>query len=195
MGLENSNHATYLTIGNGKICKQVKFPTEASISRINKNGKEVHEEFYDKISGMITSIDTKENEYGKFWNIGINDEGDSYILQLNYSGGYAGAFLKTLPNVDLTQKVVLIPKVTIDGEKKKTTLFINQSGKSLKHYYTKDNPNGLPGLEQKKIKGKLSWDDSAMMEFLEEMVRTQIRPQLNVTSRADSNEDLNDTLL
>jgi len=49
-------------------------------------------------------------------------------------------------------------------------MFVNQGGAALKWYYTKDNRNGLPELKKLKVKGKETWDDSDMMEFLEKMV-------------------------
>lgn len=70
MGLEINNNALYLSIGDGKITKRVKQPTEKSVSRKTKEGKEVHEEIYDAISGVITDIKTQEHKtYGRFWNV------------------------------------------------------------------------------------------------------------------------------
>lgn len=184
MATGNTIFAAFFTIGNGKICRQFKQPTETSISRVNMNGKTVHEEFYDFIDGVITAIEAKESTYGKQWSITLMDSDETQVLQMNYSGGYAAAFLKTLPNVNLTEKVKIIPKLTIEGEKKKTTLFVSQHGQALKHYYTKDNPNGLPELKKIKIKGKPAWDDSDLMEFLEQMVYTKIIPQLKKTKPA-----------
>jgi hypothetical protein len=140
---------------------------------------------------LITDIQTKDSDYGKSWVVTIDDEGEKYILQMDYSGGYSSAFLKALPNVDLSQKVKLSPKMTIEGDKKKTTLFINQGGTAAKHFYTKDNPNGLPQMVQKKVKGKMQWDDSEMMEFFERMVNTQILPKLKgvAASIGDDSED------
>ncbi len=66
----------------------------------------------------------------------------------------------------------------MEGDKKKVTLFISQHGIPLKHAFTKDHPGGLPPMAQKKIKGKMQWDDSDMMEFLENMVFTSIVPKL-----------------
>ena len=184
MGLEQSEYSNYLTIGNGKICKAVKEPTEKSIERKNKNDKIVYEEFYDKISGNITGIEIKEHpEYGRFWLVTLEDKGEKFILQMNYSSGYSSAFLKTLPNVNLSERVTLIPKITMNGDKKKVTLFISQNGNALKHFYTKDNPNELPQMTKTegkgKDKGKVLWDDSEMMEFLEAMVKNEIIPKLN----------------
>lgn len=180
MGLENNSNAIYLSISNGKICRRVSQKTDTSIQRTNKENKEVHEEFYDAISGHITAIDVREHpEYGKFWNVTVSDGTQNYILQFKYSSGYASAFLKQLPNVDFDQMVKLVPKLTEENGKKKTTLFVNQYGAALKHFFTKDNPNGLPQLKQVKVKGQITWDDTEMMEFFENYVEQYIRPKLS----------------
>lgn len=179
MGAINKNSAVYLTISDGKICRRVQSPTETSKQRVTKDGKLVHEEHYHGWIGKITDIQVRESEYGKDWNVTINDGEGAAILQFKYSSGYAASFLKALPNVNLDAPVTLTPKVTIDGEKKRTTLFISQNGTPIKWAFTKDNPNGCPGLKQIKVKGQNTWDDSDMMEFLEQMVKTEILSKIN----------------
>ncbi len=65
-------------------------------------------------------------------------------------------------------------------------MFITQDGNPVKWFYTKDTPNGLPELKQVKVKGKLTWDDSDTMEFLEKMVKTEIAPRLSKSGVAVS---------
>lgn len=180
MGLNQSQSESviFLQIANGKIVRQVKTKTENSVTRVNKLGREVHELFYDSITGEISDIATRESEYGKSWVVSIKSEGKLYKLEFNYSSGYATTFLKALPNVSFGNNVTLSPKLIIDGDKKKSVLFISQDGKGLKHYFTKDNPNGLPDLKKIKIKGKESWDDSDRMEFLEQYVKDNILPMI-----------------
>jgi len=180
MGLNQSQSESviFLQIANGKIVRQVKSAQEGSVSRVNKLGREVHELFYDSITGVITDVITRESEYGKSWVISIKSEGKLYKLEFNYSSGYATTFLKALPNVSFGDVVTLSPKLIIDGDKKKSVLFISQDGKGLKHFFTKDNPNGLPDLKKIKIKGKESWDDSDRMEFLEQYVKDNILPMI-----------------
>lgn len=148
MAVGNNQNAAFYSISNGKICRQFKSPTANSVERVTKTGKTVHEEFYDFIDGRIVNIDTKDSDYGRFWMITLQDETGNYVLQMPYSSGYSAAFLKTLPNVDLSSSVKLIPKLTIEGDKKKTTLFVNQHGKALKFAFTKDEPRGLPELKK-----------------------------------------------
>lgn len=179
MGLEKNNSSTFLSIGDGKITKRVSQPTAESVQRTTKQGKIINEEIYDGVSGLILDIKTHDHkDYGKFWNVILQDDDDVFTLQMNYSGGYSSAFLKILPNIDLSQRVRISPSMKVEGTKKRVTLFISQNGTPLKHYYTKENPNGLPEMVQIKVKGKLQWDDSEMMAFLEDMVNKQILPKL-----------------
>jgi len=188
-----TSHAAFYTITDGRICRTFKAATAKSIERVNKMGKIVHEEFMDGLSGRITEIKTKDHpDYGKFWLITLTDGDWSGVVQIKYSSGYASAFLKMLPNVDLSKDVTIVPKMTIDGDKKKASLFIMQEGVPLKHFYTKDNPNGLPQMKKIKVKGKETWDDTEMMEFLEKMVFTEVVPKLNGASSSDESDDIKD---
>lgn len=198
MALGNNNNAIFLNIADGKIIRRFQNKTdntkERTLSKGPNAGKIVHEESYSFVEGLITDIQTKESEYGKSWLVTLEDDGEKYVLQMDYSSGYSSAFLKALPNVDLKSKVKISPKMTVEGDKKKTTLFINQHGAAAKHFFTKDNPNGLPPMVQKKVKGKLQWDDSEMMEFFESMVKEKILPQLKsktevVADAVEENEE------
>jgi hypothetical protein len=173
MGSIIKNSAIYLTISDGRICRRVQSPTATSKERTTKDGKLIHEEQYHGWSGIITDITTRQSDYGKDWNITIEDGDTKAILQMKYSSGYASAFLKTLPNVDLSKDVQLMPKSETTDGKTKTTMFIKQDGKAIKWAYTKDNPNGLPSMKKIKVKGVDVWDDSDMMEHLENMVKSK----------------------
>jgi hypothetical protein len=178
MAVGNNSNAIYYSIYDGKICRQFKEPTAKSKTRVNKNAKTVFEEFYDYIDGIITSITIKDGDYGKFWIVTLEDGGHTQTLQIQASSGFGNGFLKALPNVDLNSKVKLIPSTKQEGDKKKSTMFISQHGNPVKWFFTKDTPNGLPELTQKKVKGKLIWDDSEAQEYLEAYVRDHIVPKL-----------------
>lgn len=185
MGAVHQTNAIYLTISNGQLTRRFNSPTKTSKERVNKKGTTVHEEFYKGWKGRITGIAVQEHkEFGKFWNVTITDEQGDAIIQMNYSSGYSAAFLKTLPNINLDSDVVFSPSMKIEGDKKKATVFISQHGKPVKWFYTKDDPNGLPELQKVKVKGKVTWDDSDIMEFLEKMVMTEIVPKLGKGSAA-----------
>lgn len=189
MALGNSNSAIYLSVSDGKIVRRFKEPTAQSKARTNKMGNTVHEESYDYVEGMITGITVRDSDYGKFWCVNIQDGADSYILQFQYSGGNANSFLKSIPNADLRKPIRIRPAVEIDGDKKRSKLFLVQDDKALRWFWTKDNPGEMPSLKKIKIKGVEQWDDSDMMEYLESYVAEHITPKLGGGDIANAQED------
>lgn len=181
MGLENRSEGKYITILNGKFTIRVNENTEGAIARINKLGKQVFELYYDRFTGVLKNIKTTDGEYGKSWVFDFEVDGEVFHLQLSYSNSFATAFLKMLPNIDVSKPITLTPSVKeVDG-KNKSSLFANQDGVAIKHAYTMENPNGLPDMKQVKIKGELKWDDSERLEFLEQMIIRDVMPKLGKT--------------
>lgn len=192
MGLQQKSEGKYITILGGKFCMRVEAGTEGAITRVNKLGKTVHEKFYDSFTGKLVSIKVQDGTYGKTWNFSFKDKEDIYTLQLSYSNSFATAFLKMLPNVDLTKEMKVSPSVKeVDG-KNRSSLFINQDGVAIKHAYTKDNPNGMPDMEKIVVKGVEVWDDTKRIAFLENMVMTTIVPKLGATATVTKNEGVSE---
>jgi hypothetical protein len=182
MGLNQSqSKGVFLSITNGKLVRQFSVQTDKSVSRINKMGREVHEEFYDSLTGHLVDIKTKESEYGKSWVLVIKDNDGSYNLDMKYSSGYSTSFLKAIPNVDLSQLITLSPKLIVDGDKKQSVLFISQNGKGLKHYWTKHTPRDLPPMVKVKVRGVDTWDDTERMVYLENYINVSILPKIKPT--------------
>ncbi|NDD55205.1 hypothetical protein EBZ39_15305, partial [bacterium] len=78
--LGNKDSIIYLAVADGKIVRRVKEPTAKSRQRTTKESKTVHEELYDYATGLITDITTRENDYGKFWNVVMTDGSATYVL-------------------------------------------------------------------------------------------------------------------
>ena len=128
MGLDQRQAGNYITILGGKLCQRVPAGTEGAVTRVNKIGNTVHEKFYTSFTGKLIDIKVQDGTYGKTWNLSFVDKEEIYILQLSYSNSFATAFLKMLPNIDLTKELKLSPSVKeVDG-KNKSSLFINQDG-------------------------------------------------------------------
>lgn len=178
MGLENREGGNFITILNGKFCQRVQEGTPGAVARVNKLGKTIYEKFYDSFTARLINIKTQDGSYGKNWLFVFKDQKDAYNLQLSYSNSFATAFLKMLPNIDLTKEMKLSPSVKeVDG-KNKSSLFVNQGGNAIKHAYTRENPNGMPDLKEVVIKGQKMWDDTDRIAFLHTMVEKNILPKL-----------------
>lgn len=178
MPLENREGGNFITILNGKFCQRVPEGTEGAIARVNKLSKTVYEKFYDSFTAKLINIKTQDGAYGKNWLFVFKDSADVYNLQLSYSNSFATAFLKMLPNIDVTKEMKLSPSIKeVDG-KNKSSLFVNQDGQTIKHAYTRENPKDMPDLEEILVKGQKMWDDTKRIAFLHAMVERDILPKL-----------------
>jgi hypothetical protein len=183
MGLNKSEGAStvYLSVADGKLVRQHKQANANTTERVTKTGKTVHEEHFKDLKAVLVDLETRENDYGKQWQVKFKDGEENFIIQMQYSSRYATSFLKALPNCDLNQPIRFMPwsmQDKNDATKKVTGITLYQNSGKILPAYTKENPNGLPEMKQVKIKGKITWDDSDMTEFLEEMVKSQILPKL-----------------
>lgn len=189
MGLDNREGGKYITILNGKFAIRVPEGTAGAVARVNKLGKTVHEKFYDSFTAKLVNIRTRDSQYGKNWEFDFRDGSEVYTLQLSYSNSFATNLLKILPNADLTKEMKIQPAQKVEDGKTKSSLFVSQDGITLKHAYTKDNPNGLPQMEQVTIKGQLVWDDTKRLAFLHAMVDRDILPKLPRDTQATTASD------
>lgn len=194
MGLQNREAGNYITILGGKFSQRVDANTPGAVMRVNKLNKTVYEKYYTEFTGKLVGIKTQDSDaYGKNWIFSFQDRGEIYNLQLSYSNSFATAFLKMLPNIDLTKEMKVQPsQKEVDG-KVKSSLFVSQGGNTIKHAYTMEHPNGLPDMVQIMVKGKPTWDDSARLEFLYNMVQSQIIPKLPKVEEASAPEALAST--
>lgn len=198
MGLENRDSGNYFTILSGKFCQRVDQNTDGATPRVNKLGNTVYEMFYDSFTGKLLDIKVKDGSYGKSWVFIFQDDSSPILwnLQLSYSNSYATALLKMLPNIDLESPIKLSPSQKVVDGKTQSSLFINQNGKTIKHAYTRENPNGLPDLEEKTVKGQTVWDDTLRLEYLFTMINRDVLPKLkdNKVDNQESNMTAKDSV-
>jgi hypothetical protein len=165
-------NTTYLSVADGNLVRQHKQATERTTERLTKTGKLVFEERFKDLTAKLENITTRTNEYGTQWQLEFSDGDATYIVSLPYSSRYSSSFLKALPNVDVSKELRFMPwamKDKQDATKTITGVTLYQDGEKIAPAYTKENPNGLPQMVKIKVKGKEQWDDSDMMQFLEQM--------------------------
>jgi hypothetical protein len=174
MGLnKHGDGGMFLGISGGKLVQQHKEAVkDVTSTRTTKTGKTVHEEKFDYIEGILISLKTKENDYGKQYVLGVQDGDDKFYINISYSSRYSTSFLKALPNIDISRPVKLMPWSMADkndATKKIIGITMWQDGEKILPAHTKEAPNGLPEMVQVKLKGKMQWDSTDMDAFLEEM--------------------------
>ena len=182
MGLNNNQNKTFLGLREGKILKKVVAGTPDAVNYPTDAGEARWYLTFSSLTGYITGFRTKDG-----WKentidlcVEITDAGEVFELQMQVGGGNFNSFVKALPNVDLAKEVTLSPKFEVVDNKKQTTLFINQGGKAVKFYFTKDNPNGMPDAEKiTNSKGEIKgWDFADQQQFLLSYLEKEIKPKL-----------------
>ena len=173
MALSNlgGTNLTYLSVSDGNLVRQHKTANDRTTERVTKTGKLVFEERFKDLTGMITNVNTRENDYGKQWQLTFKDGEDTYIVSMPYSSRYASSFLKALPNINIAEPLRFMPwamKDKNDVSKTITGITCYQDGVKIAPAFTKEEPNGLPQMIKIKVKGKEQWDDSDMTSFLEQ---------------------------
>ena len=173
-----SSNKIYLSVADGNLVRSYKEANANTNQRVTKTGKLVHEEKFKDLTAKLVGAETKENDFGKQWCLKFQDGEETYIVNMPYSSRYSASFLKALPNIDLTKNIKFMPWSMVDkndATKKVTgiTCYQNDGNGMVKVQpaFTKDAPNGLPEMKQIKVKGKVTWDDSDMTEFLENVAK------------------------
>lgn len=181
-GLKNYGEGgIYLGISEGKLIRQHKQPIDGrTTSRVNKNGKTVHEEKFDYLEGTIQGLKVNVNDFGKTWAVKIvDDEKNIFYVNIMYSSRYSTSFLKCLPNIKLDQPVRLMPWSRIDEKdatRTVTGITMWQGKVKIEPHFTKEHPNGLPQMKQVRFKGKDAWDSEEMDAFLEKTALAMFEP-------------------
>jgi hypothetical protein len=192
MALSNSQSTStvFLSVVGGKISQKVKPETPGAVKRVNKMGNDIYELQFSKLSGILNNVKLKEDDtYGNQYEIYLQDADENYVLQVPQSGRLASSFLSRLPNIDRTGYVEINTWATEEDGKTKQFLTVRQQDKVVQPYFSKDNPNGLPPLEQKKVKGQLVWDDSEQIEFYKELVKKTFNGPAPVKPEIESDLD------
>lgn len=197
MALGSNKPRTYLSVADGKITQNVPEGTPGAISRINANNKTVFELKHDYVSGIVTGIRIKENDFNgkkmKSWVLDLIDGDDSYSLEMPYDSSWAMTMFNAFanPEIDFTRPLKFNPWQKEEGGKKKRCLYVNQGENrdSIQWMFTKDEPNGLPPLVETMLKGEKVWDNYDRMQFVEKLVNDHIIPQLPSASAAALSAD------
>lgn len=183
----------YWSFSKGQFVLRVDENTKGATPRVLEKGpnagKTIHEIFMDETVGALCEIRIKDGEYGKSFQLILDiteEETNPKFMSIDFKFNGAGKrVLKALPNIDLSQDVAL-RGWAMDTTNKKgepitmygATVYqgeISKNGK-VPPAYTMDEPNGYPEMEEKKVKGKKVWDDTAQIEFLEDLISSTVFP-------------------
>jgi hypothetical protein len=211
---ESQGRIRFISTFNGKFAEKVtKEEAEGDTSitqRTNKMGVTVYERLTDNISGYLTDIRLGEEhpEYGQqiTFNLrtGISSESEVLGFSLVKGSRLFTLFMTRLSNpkfdINLPLRVEIFKYDATNSGKQKDFIKLLQSADGgntwdkIDSFHTKDNPNGLPQLEEiKNSAGKhMGWDGEAQTTYLMDKVLTPLmeRVKANKPAYADAPEDV-----
>ena len=138
--IEEQGNVLFLGIIGNRFNQKVSKDTPGAKYRLftDSDGVEyhIHEILHKNLKGNITNLKVIEGKYGPQLMIEIENEGEKARLYINTATAYFGAFVKRLPNIDLTAEVTLVPyNFTTETGKTLKGITIYQDGSKLNNYY------------------------------------------------------------
>jgi hypothetical protein len=128
-------------------------------------------ETYDSLGGVIEKVEflTEDYEGKKIEKVKfhINSIGELFILQIKTNSGYFRGLCNSLASATAPKEMLkIVPSLKKDDKgRPKSTCFVEQNGKFLKHAFTKDNMGILPDLDKVTFKGEVQYDNTKQIEF------------------------------
>lgn len=188
---------TYINVVGGKFARKADKGAVGATARTNKLGVEVYEILTDWVAGYISDIQlNKSTEYGDSYSVVLDAGNETFAVQLGVLSKPGMTFAKVLPNIKLDEPVKLTLSTKKDEEgKDQVSLFVNQDHqeKPISWAYTNAEKNGLPDMVLVKVNGKDTYDKTAQLEFLWNMIETTIIPNLKGKPNTETENTLEET--
>jgi hypothetical protein len=142
---------------------------------------------YDSVSGLVVKLekyDTDKKYAARYFGFKLHmtDGTDRYVLDMPYQGQMLRRFLRVAHNIDWNKAL----KITVFKGKKQNTgtdemgVWFQQSGETVKPYYTKDQPHGMP--EAVFDPDLNQWDFKAQHRWLVDRLRNETIPDIEAAA-------------
>lgn len=181
---------------NDTAIRYVKLTKEGKF-RLNKDETNTD---YDYLEGRLADLYLRDEEYQGKKNrklyIAIQGDDDvKYVLGISFDSRLMSMFINQIKSADLRQPIKIEPSVSKEknneGEDVETKkLFVKQNGTSLKWFYKKDGEHQVPAMKKVKINKKDVWVKDEYLDFYEDLILNDLRPQLVGATAKKSNVEI-----
>jgi hypothetical protein len=159
---EYTPKATYINIlgSDGTLRKEVEETTPGAVKREWKSGDGKSsgvkwEHIYSELSGVISSVEIYEGDFGKNIIVGVTDGEEPEIkLSISMNSPFGEDFAKKLPNIDIKKPIIIKPYAfTDDKGKVRKGVTVMQDGNKLQNFFydaaKKENIHEFPNPQYK----------------------------------------------
>lgn len=172
-----SNNRHYYKLYQGIIVQEfsqkpeVKEGVELKQRVVEKTGKTKYYIETGGLSGRLLSCKVESTDFGDFLTLELGDSDGTYVLSIPTESRYFRDFMMRSPNIDVNKDVIINSYSFENKEGKRVQgVKITQDDTSVERFYTKDHPNGLPEMVQKRKGKELIWDSTDQVNFLYDQV-------------------------
>lgn len=190
MGLENSsNQFTYVSTFNGMFVVKCKEGDQGAVKRKNKKGDEVWEKHYNRLTGKIVSVKViKDEVIGKQYEVIVQDGPNEYNLKFSTKSRIASGIILSLPNINFSEDVTI--HIRMDNQDN-TYCYLTQKknpfdekGEVIPRYFTKDDPHGMPPIENLGTDDDPEWSSGKRDMFLKSYIENELQEIMAKSKRS-----------
>ena len=188
---KTSSSQVFLEVKHHCIWRQIKTQAEDcdAVEVTNPKTKEVLTKYgyrYDSVAGYAVKLQKYDTgtKYGARYfgfKLHLADEHEVYVLDLPYHSQVLRRLLRAAPNIDwaapLTVSAFKARKK--DSADYETGIWLRQGGDTIKAFYTKDEPHGMPAAEFDKDENR--WDFRAQHRWLVAQFESLVTAQVAAT--------------
>jgi hypothetical protein len=183
---QSETNAMHLSIKDWSLWQEIKNKAEGceTIKVTNPEDKTVLDKYgykYESLVGRVVHLAEYKREWkGKVFSgfkLHVQDGADKFILDMPYTSRILRNFLHTCPNMNWSKPLSIRAfKGKNDKGEPEQAIWFQQDEQTVKFYFTKDNPHGMPAPKQHPRTQK--WDFSEQQEWLIERMMNDTAPAI-----------------
>jgi len=182
------SNIVYLQAKHFCLWREIKYPAAGcdQVEVTNPKTKETITKYgysYDTVSGHVTKLekyDTERKYSTRYFGFKIHfqDGPDKYVLDMPYQSAILRRFLRLAHNVDwkLPLCLTVFKGKPESGKDAQIAFWFQQRGETVKAYYTKEQPHGMPAaIYDSDLQ---TWDFKEQHRWLIERLKTETIPDI-----------------
>jgi len=139
---------------------------------------------FDNVTGSVTGLvqyDTESKYSTRYFGFKLHlKDADSYVLDMPYQSQILRRFLRVAPNVDWNFPLSISIFKGKKEAKEELGVWFRQGGETVKAYFTRDNPRGMPQATQDP--DTKEWDFRSQHRWLIQHLRDNTIPDLDAAA-------------
>jgi hypothetical protein len=143
---------------------------------------------YDTVAGIATKLlkyDTERKYSQRYFGFKLHlvDGAETYVIDMPYHSQLLRRFLRVARAVDWSKplSITVFKGKKNAGEVEPTGVWFQQQGQTVKPYYTREQPHGMPEATHDSIEDQ--WDFKAQHRWLVERLITETIPDIETAAR------------